>query len=187
VERSQIIDGSKIREGDVLIGVGSSGLHTNGYTLVRDLLARNEKLGEKRVGLTTFIEAALEPHRCYYQSMKGLFGNEGLHGMAHITGGGVKENLNRILPGDVNAVVDLGAYQVPEIFTVILQESQLSEDEMLHTFNMGVGLIAVCLPDLASGVLAHLNDAGESAYVVGSIEKGAGLVQCKGTIQYHGV
>jgi phosphoribosylformylglycinamidine cyclo-ligase len=83
-------------------------------------------------------------------------------------------------------MIDLSTYRVPEIFSVIRQESQLSEDEMLQTFNMGVGLIAVCSPNLTSEVLAHLQNAGESVYVVGSIEKGTGRVRCKGTIQYRG-
>ncbi|MEW6184623.1 MAG: phosphoribosylformylglycinamidine cyclo-ligase [Thermodesulfobacteriota bacterium] len=186
VERSRIIDGSKIRAGDVVIGVGSSGLHTNGYTLIRDLLARNERLAEKCVGQITFLDAVLEPHRCYYQSLKGLFEAESLRGLAHITGGGVKENLNRILPANVDAEIDLSAYRVPEIFSVIKQESRLSDDDMLHTFNMGVGLIAVCSPDLASDVLGHLNDSSESAYVVGSIVKGTGRVRCKDTLRYPG-
>jgi phosphoribosylformylglycinamidine cyclo-ligase len=98
----------------------------------------------------------------------------------------VKENLNRILPGNVDAVVDLGAYRVPEVFSVIRRESQLSDKDMLQTFNMGVGLIAVCLPDLVSGILTHLKNAGESAYVVGSIVKGTGRVLCEGSLEYYG-
>ncbi len=185
VERSRIIDGSKICAGDVIIEVGSSGLHTNGYTLVRDLLARNDKLSQKRVGQTTFLEAVLEPHRCYYQSLKGLFETASLRGVAHITGSGVKENLNRVLPDNIDAVIDLGTYRVPEIFSVIKQESELSEDEMLQTFNMGIGLITVYSPDQASGVLAHLENTGESAYFVGTVEKGTGRVDCKGILRYQ--
>ena len=184
VERSRIIDGTKIQTGDLVIGISSSGLHTNGFTLVRDLLARNPSLAESHVAETTFLEAVLEPHRCYYQSLPGLFDAKHLRGVAHITGGGVKENLNRILPNNVDAVVDLAAYRVPKLFDVIRQESRLSDDEMLRTFNMGVGLIVICSPDRATSVLSHLDSSGETAYLIGAIRSGTGRVQCNGALKF---
>lgn len=183
VERDKIIDGSKIKPGDVVIALGSSGPHTNGYTLIRDLLAKNPSLASEKVGSTTFIDAVLEPHRCYYNSVKGLFDNH-LLGMAHITGGGIKENLNRILPKNVDASIDLEKYQVPEIFKVIQKASNASVDSMLRTFNMGIGLTLVCQPEMVQTVLDHLYECGEQAYVIGDILSGSGKVQCHGTLSF---
>lgn len=184
VEEGRIIDGSKIVASDVVIGLSSSGPHTNGYTLIRDLMARDPVLRDLRVGETTFLEAVLEPHRCHYPSLKGLFETQCLRGLAHITGGGVRENLNRFLPGNVDAVVDLATYPVPEVFRAIRRESHLSDDGMLRTFNMGVGLVAVCSPQDAGGVLSHLRDAGESAREIGVIAPGTGRVVCEGRLRY---
>lgn len=184
VEKDRIIDGSKIKAGDVLIGVGSSGLHSNGFTLVRDLLSRNPVLADSNIRGKTFIETALEPHRCYYQSLKGLFKKDILKGLAHITGGGVKENLNRILPSGVDAQINIGVYQIHAIFKAIKAESKLSDMEMLRTFNMGVGLVAVCAKENAAQVLSDLTSAGENAYEIGQIIKGTGLVQCTGNLAF---
>lgn len=182
VEKSRIIDGSSIVAGDVVIGEASSGLHTNGYTLVRDLLTRNPALAERPVSGSTFLEAALVPHKCYYRSLKSLFEARLLKGLAHITGGGIKENLNRILPAATDAVIDLGKYAVPEIFKVIAGESRLSTDEMLRTFNMGVGLAVVCASNKAEAVIAHLNKTGEKAYEIGRITQGSGRVELEGRL-----
>lgn len=185
VEKDRIIDGSKVSVDDVVIGIASSGLHTNGYTLVRDLLSRNPDLGGSSVGQTTFLEAVLVPHRCYYRSLKDLFDSDSLHGLAHITGGGIRENLNRILPRNVDAEIDLEAYRIPEIFEHIQKESQLSEDEMLRTFNMGVGLVVVCASNKVPQVLSHLKEQGETAYAIGKIIPGNGKVQCTGDLNYQ--
>jgi phosphoribosylformylglycinamidine cyclo-ligase len=183
VERDKIIDGSKIKPGDVVIALGSSGPHTNGYTLIRDLLSKNPVLALEKVGSTTFIDAVLEPHKCYYNSVKGLF-DKHILGMAHITGGGIRENLNRILPKNVDARIDLEKYQVPDIFRVIQKESKGSLDSMLRTFNMGVGLTLVCRPEMVHTVLDHLNECGEQSYVIGEIIPGSGKVQCQGSLSF---
>lgn len=180
-ERDKIIDGSKIKPGDVVIALRSSGPHTNGYTLIRDLLAKNPGLASEKVGSTTFIDAVLEPHRCYYNSVKGLLGHHIL-GMAHITGGGIRENLNRILPKNVDASIDLEKYQVPDVFKVIQKASNASLDSMLRTFNMGVGLTLVSRQKMVQPVLDHLYECGEQAYVIGDIVPGSGKVQCHGTL-----
>jgi phosphoribosylformylglycinamidine cyclo-ligase len=181
VEREKIIDGSKIKQGDVVIAIGSSGPHTNGYTLIRDLLAKNPGLASEKVGSTTFIDAVLEPHKCYYNSVKGLFDSH-LLGLAHITGGGIRENLNRILPKNVDASIDLEKYQIPDVFKVIQKASNGSVDSMLRTFNLGVGLTLVCRPEMVQPVLTHLKACGESSYVIGDIVSGTGKVQCHGTL-----
>jgi phosphoribosylformylglycinamidine cyclo-ligase len=181
VERSKIIDGSKIRPGDVVVALGSSGPHTNGYTLIRDLLKRNPSLVEEPVGSRSFIDAVLEPHRCYYKSIKGLFDHH-LVGLAHITGGGIRENLNRILPANVDARIDLQLYQPPPVFKAIRDAANASVDLMLRTFNLGVGLSVVCRSDLAGSVVEHLTVLGERAYVIGEIVNGSGRVDCYGTL-----
>jgi len=184
-ERSRIIDGSKITLGDAVIGIGSSGLHSNGYTLVRDLLRRNPELAGRTVGDDSFINAVLVPHKCYYRSLKDLFASGCLHGLAHITGGGIRENLNRILPKDLDAEIDLSLYKIPEVFGIIREESKMSEDDMLRTFNLGVGLVAVCPREHVSKVCGHLKKHGEIAYEIGVMMRGKGKVLCKGSLMYH--
>ncbi len=182
-EYANIIDGSKICEGDIVMAVGSSGLHTNGYTLIRDMLNSNPNLADTPVGDTTFLDAVLEPHRCYYQSIKGLFHGQ-VTGIAHITGGGIKENLNRILPSNVDALIDLGLYKPPAVFSVVRSNCNLSSDDLLRTFNLGVGLAIVCREQNANAVMQHLIDSGEKAYVIGSIVCGSGRVNCHGIVNY---
>lgn len=183
VERSKIIDGSGIRPGDVVVAVGSSGPHTNGYTLIRDLLKKYPSLSEEPVGYGTFIDAVLEPHRCYYKSLKGLFDGR-LVGLAHITGGGIRENLNRILPSNVDARIDLQLYRPQEVFKKIREVSNASQDLMLRTFNLGVGLVAVCRPELADSVIKELTISGENAYLMGNIVSGSGKVDCCGALPF---
>lgn len=184
VERSQVIDGSAIRQGDAVLAVASSGPHTNGYTLIRDILSVDPALAELEIGGRTFIDAVLEPHRCYYQSLKDLFPTRQLTGLAHITGGGIEGNLNRILPPDLDASIDLSSYKTLDVFRVIRDVGQVSSSEMLRTFNLGVGLAVVCPEESVEAVLSHLNGAGEVAYQIGQILAGAGNVQCNGAVQF---
>ncbi len=156
VERSKIVDGARIQRGDAVVAVASSGPHTNGYTLIRDLLARDPKLADSPVGDTTFLEAVLATHRCYYQALKGLFERELVTGLAHITGGGIRENLDRILPKDLDARISLAKYRTPEVFERIRKAANASQDTMLRTFNLGVGLAVVCRERDTSDVIAHL-------------------------------
>jgi len=183
VERSKVIDGSGIRPGDVVVALGSSGPHTNGYTLIRDLLRQNPSLADRPVGSGTFIDAVLEPHRCYYKSLKDLFDGR-LVGLSHITGGGIRENLNRILPPDVDARIDLNLYQAPAVFKSIRDAAKASQDMMLRTFNLGVGLAAVCRAEEADSIIGHLSMAGEKAYIIGEIVPGSGKVDCHGTVPF---
>src|SRR5262249_43962134 len=142
VEQSQVIDGSKIEVGDAVIAIASSGPHTNGYTLIRDLLRKNPDLREQPVGDTTFLESVLAVHRCYYQSLRRVFPQ--MTGLAHITGGGIRENLDRILPSHVDAQIDLGLYNPPPVFEAIRAAGNVSPETMLRTFNLGVGVAIVC-------------------------------------------
>jgi phosphoribosylformylglycinamidine cyclo-ligase len=184
VERARIVDGSKIEIGDAVIALASSGPHTNGYTLIRDLLERDPKLAAADVEGRTFLDAVLEPHRCYYPALKGLFERGLATGLAHITGGGIRENLDRILPPGVDASIDLGAYQVPAVFDRIRRAGDVADTEMLRTFNLGVGLALVCRARDASAVLAHLAKHGERAYRIGEIVAGSGIVAVRGTLPF---
>lgn len=180
VEKDQIIDGAGIAEHDVLLAVASNGLHTNGYTLVRALLDRNPNLAERQVQGESFFEIIMRPHQCYYTAVCDLFPQPGLKGLAHITGGGIEGNLNRILPSGLDASIDKSLIRIPGIFKVIQEEGNVPEADMLKTFNMGVGLALVCAPEFVADAVAHLEQHACVCYPIGTIEKGSGKVQ------YHG-
>ena len=156
VERYQLVDGSGIRPGDVLVGFPSSGPHTNGYSLVRRVLGfdENPRVLDRYVGElgTTLGEALLAVHRPYYRTLKPL--RPMLRGMAHVTGGGITGNLPRMLPEPVCAVVRRGSWEVPPIFSVIQAEGGLNTDEMYRVFNMGIGFVVSVRPADAAAVTA---------------------------------
>lgn len=172
VEKSKIIDGSKIEEGDYVLAVASNGLHTNGYSLVRALMAQKPEIIEMQVGGKSFLEAILKPHKCYYQSFRGLFNLPEIHGIAHITGGGIEGNLNRVLPEDLNAVIDLGKIQVLPIFKILKEMGNIEESDMMRTFNMGVGMTIVVKKTALEVVRKHLSGKGCYSYVIGEIGRG---------------
>lgn len=184
VEKAKIIDGSAIQEGDVVLAAASNGLHTNGYTLVRKLLEKNPALSRQQVDGEAFIDVVMRPHKCYYKLVHDLFGSPGLHGIAHITGGGIQDNLNRILPETLDAAIDLALLKVPEVFRVIRREGNISDADMLRTFNMGVGLTLVCTPNAVDGVIVHLAKQGCLSYPVGRIVKGIKKVAYKGALDW---
>jgi phosphoribosylformylglycinamidine cyclo-ligase len=145
VERDEIIDGSRIEVGDALLGLPSSGLHTNGYSLVRHILAERE-IGWDAVLPGTAAPIAdllLEPHRSYLAAVRELRSRVEIRGLAHITGGGLLGNLPRILPAGVTARIDRGAWEVPPLFTALETEGGVRADEMWRTFNMGIGMVVV--------------------------------------------
>jgi phosphoribosylformylglycinamidine cyclo-ligase len=184
VEKDEIIDGSTIEIGDSVIGLESSGPHTNGYTLIRRLLCEDPGLASVEVEGAAFIERVMEPHRCYYRGLKGLFPGRTLRGLAHITGGGIKENLDRILPPGTSARIDLGHYRVPKVFGVIRKAGKMADAEMIRTFNLGIGLAAVTRPSEAAGVIEHLEERGIPAYIIGEIAEGNRTVETKGQIAW---
>jgi len=184
VDRPRIIDGSRTVEGDAVVGIASNGLHTNGYTLARKLLDRNPALKDRPVGGERFIDVIMRPHLCYYHAVCGLFGTPGLKGLAHITGGGIQDNLNRILPPSLDAAIRLPAIRVPEVFRVIREEGSVPDADMLRTFNMGVGLAAVCSPDAAPALVAHASEKGYMAYSIGEIVKGSGKIAYSGSVKW---
>jgi phosphoribosylformylglycinamidine cyclo-ligase len=175
VERDQVIDGARIAAGDVLIGLPSSGLHTNGYSLARKILFDQKRLRPEtnvpELGRTV-AEELLAVHRSYLPAVRGLVAGGALYGMAHITGGGFTDNLPRILPRGVAARVDLGSWPVPPIFAYLQREGRIAEEEMLRTFNMGIGLVLVVPLHREGEVVAHLDGLREKHYRIGEIVRG---------------
>lgn len=184
VEKSQIIDGSKIQENDVIIAIESSGLHTNGYTLIRELIKRFPEIVNEEISGKTFLDLILEPHRCYYKTIKDLFPTGMITGLAHITGGGIKENLNRILPVDKDAIIDLSKYQTLPIFRYIKNKGNIDDDEMLRTFNMGVGLVIVCKSGNSQKIIDHIKKSEVNSFVIGEISAGNKNVQTQNSIKW---
>lgn len=178
VEKSQIIDGRKIRPEDVILAVASNGLHTNGYSLLRALLKK------KKVGGPSFMNAILKPHTCYYHAVKGIFVEKGLHGMAHITGSGIEGNLERILPKNMDAHIALSALRILPIFTMIRNAGKIADAEMLRTYNMGVGLIIVTDEKSAARIQKHIRSKGHACYPIGEVTKGKGRVRFAGKLRW---
>jgi len=176
VDKEKIIDGSDISEGDVVLGVASNGLHTNGYSLVRAIMDRQPSILDETMDGRSFIDTILEPHRCYSQELQGLFKTQMIKGLAHITGGGIEGNLNRILPKSVDAIIDLNSIRVPEIFKVIKHFGNVDNSDMLRTFNMGIGLNIVLPPVEVETVQKHFAKFNTDCYPIGIIKKGSGQV-----------
>ena len=174
LEEDQIIDGSGIRIGDRLIGIASSGLHSNGFSLVRKVLLERHKLDlRKRVAEIgeRLGETLLRPTRIYVKTILDLLKDFSPHGMAHITGGGITGNLPRILPKGCKAVIRKGTWDVPPIFPFIQKRGNISEDEMYKTFNNGIGMILVIPSKDSQNVMARLQALGEKGFIIGEIVK----------------
>lgn len=184
VEKTNIIDGSTIKTGDVILAVASNGLHTNGYSLVRKLIKEQPEIMNNKVDHMSFIDAVLLPHLCYFRALKGLFCNKSVHGLAHITGSGIEGNLERVLPTTVNADVDLSTVNVLPVFDVIRDAGDIADTEMLRTYNMGVGLIVVCDAKSADAMQAHMKKNGHDCYPVGTIVTGTGKVKFSGKVKW---
>ncbi len=184
VDRPRMLDPESVREGDVLIGLASSGLHSNGYSLARKVCIEGrteEELREARedLGGQSILEALLTPTRIYVKPVRAVMEQVpgGTRALAHITGGGITENLNRALPAGVNAEVDLGTWPIPPVVRFACEQANLSEAEALKTFNMGLGMVLIVDPTAAEDVEAALAAAGEETYRVGRIVAGEGEVQ----------
>jgi len=168
VEKEKIIMGKEIVDGDTIIGLPSSGLHTNGYSLVRKIFAADE-LGKDFPELgRTLGEELLEPHRCYYRQLKPLLPL--VKGMAHITGGGLVDNVPRVLPQGLMAQFDSSAWSVPPIFQLIQQRGNVAPEEMYRVFNMGIGMVVICSPQDAR----QITEALPEAKVIGEVVKQKG-------------
>ena len=176
VEKSKLIDGRSVVPGDVLIGLPSTGLHTNGYSLARRVFF--EAAGWK---VDTFVrelnamvgDVLLAPHRSYLPLIKPFFDRQSMKGLAHVTGGGITENLPRVLPDGCAAEIDRQAWTVPPIFRVLQQRGDITDAEMFRTFNMGIGLVIVCASREADRIINTLSRAGEpNAIRIGFVVSG---------------
>jgi len=176
VPRARLIDGSRIAAGDVLIALPSSGLHTNGYSLARQIVFEKAGLaiGDRWPGDSrTVADVLLETHRSYLPAIRPLLGGGLIKGMAHITGGGITENLPRVLPDGLQARVDPGSWTVPPVFQWLQRAGDVPDADMRRAFNMGVGLIVVCADKDAAQLTSSLAASGERPVLVGRIEPGA--------------
>lgn len=171
VEKSKVIDGSKIEEGDAVLSIASNGLHTNGYSLVRLLMDKKPQIKLDKIDGLTFIEQIMKPHTPYYKAIKDLFTKDVIHGMAHITGGGIQGNLCRVIPDGLSAVIDLSKIQVLKLFKYIRNNGNISDEEMLHTFNCGVGFNLVVPQECKDLVMKHVREY-YNCYEIGTIVKG---------------
>lgn len=176
VERSRVINGSAIKEGDLLIGLPSSGLHSNGFSLARKVLLEKAglKLDSYVEGLgKTLGEVLLTPTRIYVKTILPLLEEAEVSGMAHITGGGIGENLQRILPTGMGAVIDAGSINTPPIFKLIEELGKVPRQEMFRTFNMGIGFILAISPHHYDKALKCLHTKGEKPIVIGKVSQDA--------------
>ncbi len=183
VEKSKVIDDSAIKEGDAVLAIASNGLHTNGYSLVRLLMNKMPGIKLDKIEGLTFIEQIMKPHTPYYRAIKGLFGQNVLHGMAHITGGGIEGNLCRVIPEGLSAKIDLSKLKVLNIFKYIRNNGNISDEEMLRTFNCGVGFNVVVSPKDKETVIKHINQFYD-CYEIGTIEAGDNKVQFENKINW---
>jgi phosphoribosylformylglycinamidine cyclo-ligase len=188
VERKRLIDGQAISPGDVLLGLASSGLHANGYSLVRKAVFESAGLGvDDRVESleTTVADLLLTPTRIYTRALRKVMQRyrvkKVVHGMAHITGGGLQDNLQRVLPHGCRAVVESGSWPVPEVFDWIAELGEVETDEMYRVFNMGVGFVLVLDPYYVESVQRRLEETRTESWVIGRIEAGETGVERTGS------
>ncbi|WP_137863599.1 MULTISPECIES: phosphoribosylformylglycinamidine cyclo-ligase [unclassified Sphingomonas] len=175
VERDRLLDGSAIRPGDVLLGLGSTGVHSNGFSLVRRLAA-DKGWKMDRPALfdqdVILLDALMAPTRIYVQSLLPQLRKGNIRGLAHITGGGLLENVPRVLPEGCHARIDAGAWPLPRLMAFLQGQGNIEPEEMARTFNCGVGMVAVVAPELADTVKEELYAAGEAVFVIGTVEAG---------------
>ena len=177
VEEDALLGADRVEEGDVILGLASSGLHTNGYSLARRIVAERMRLrvddefpGEK----ASVADVLLRIHRSYLPLLRPILGK--IHGMAHITGGGLPGNVNRVLPDTLDAAIDGASWPVPNLFARLAEHGQVSRDEMYRTFNMGVGMVVIVADAHASAVIDAARQQGVRAWRLGSVRAGSGKV-----------
>ncbi len=178
-DQDRLFTPERVQRGDILLGLASNGLHTNGYSLVRRLFFQQEHLTVEsyveELGRTVG-EELLAPHRNYLPLVKPLIQEDLLSAVAHITGGGITENLDRVLPPGLDALVRTGSWEVKPVFRFIQDRGRVEDAEMLRTFNMGIGMILIVSRDHLDTVTRHLSDAGERCFEIGEIRDGSGKV-----------
>lgn len=179
VEKSEMLDGSKVSEGDKLIGLASSGAHSNGYSLIRKIIERNQVSLDEPFDGKTLGETLLAPTRIYVKSLLSLIKQVPVHALAHITGGGLTENLPRVIPDGLHAHIDLNTWQFPAIFDWLQSNGNVSQADMLLTFNCGVGMIVCVSPEDEAATLNLLNELGEKAFTIGEVVVSEGKAEVR--------
>lgn len=172
VEKSRIIDGSAVAVGNLIVGVASSGPHSNGYSLIRKLIEGHDL--KSPMGTSTLGHTLLTPTRIYAKSLAHVMARHTVHAVAHITGGGLTENIPRVLPDDTVAVIDRSSWSLPPVFSWLQTAGSISDAEMLKTFNCGIGMAIVVAASDADAIVASLQEAGEQASIIGRIESSTG-------------
>lgn len=185
-EKSKLINGAAISENDVLIGLASNGLHSNGFSLVRKVLLENAglDLNQHIESLSkTLGEELLTPTRIYVKPLLEVFNQFDVNGVAHITGGGFIENIPRMLPEGLAAEVDYGSWPVPAIFDLIEEKGNLTRKEMFTTFNMGIGMVLSVSEENMLPIIRLLEEKGEKPYIIGRVKQGEGVIFGGGNIE----
>jgi len=171
VDKNKIIDGKGVEEGDILIGIGSSGAHSNGYSLIRKIIS------EKKINLDTKLDnesigdLLIKPTRIYTQSILEVLKTEKINAMAHITGGGLTENIPRVIPKEYRAVISKNSWKTPKLFDWIKSEASLDDDELFKTFNCGIGMVIIVEKESKNRVMTSLRDSKENVFEIGKITK----------------
>jgi phosphoribosylformylglycinamidine cyclo-ligase len=177
VEEKRILGPQRVRPDDVMLGLPSSGLHTNGYSLARKIVKDRLRLGPRDAfpgGGGTVADVLLTEHRSYLPALKPVL--DRVHALAHITGGGLPGNLDRVLPPTIDAVIDTSSWEVPRVFRVFMEAGAVEPAEMYRTFNMGVGMVVICRPSDVEAVLSAAARAGAPGWILGSLKPGTGAV-----------
>lgn len=174
VEKDRILDPAAVKTGDVIIGLASSGPHSNGYSLIRKILEVSGQSASDTFDGRTLGEVLLEPTRIYVKPLLSLLEKVSVHALAHITGGGLPENLPRVLPAGTRAEIDSSSWQRPAIFDWLQEHGKVADAEMYRTFNCGIGMVVVVSAEDEAATLTHLSEAGETAMTIGQITAGTG-------------
>jgi phosphoribosylformylglycinamidine cyclo-ligase len=179
VDESKVIDGKAVRDGDVVIGLPSVGLHTNGYSLARKVLIEQLNNDYQTIlpGVGKIGEALLQPHISYLKPLMPLIDERRIHALAHITGGGLTDNVPRVLPDKLDVRIKLGSWPVLPIFRYIFEKGRVDREEMLRVFNMGVGMVGIAGIDEVDAITKHFTRIGQKFYFIGNVVKGSGRVQ----------
>ncbi len=177
VDRPRILDGARVRPGDLILGLPSAGLHTNGYSLARKVFFEELELGtgERVPGADTretVAELLLSPHLSYLAAIEPWLGDDRLHALAHITGGGLTDNLPRALPKKCLAEIKVGAWEIPEVFYLLQEHGGVHTDEMFRVFNMGIGMVLIIDPSAAAEMIPALATSGHKPAPIGTVQKG---------------
>ncbi len=170
LEKEQIIDGSKVHQGDVLLGLASSGPHSNGYSLIRKVIEVSEADLNSAFDGDTLGNRLLEPTRIYVKSLLALAQQVDIHSLSHITGGGLLENLPRVMPANTQAVIQSDSWQRPEVFNWLQEQGNIEATEMYRTFNCGIGMVVVVAPEQQQQAIELLEQQGETVFTLGTIE-----------------